>query len=75
MASFSLHNIRISTNSSSQQEILKFALDIVSGLQVLHEMKIMHRDLKSDNVFVLMNEKGDIDSLSGMYLLPTSPLL
>eukprot|EP01102_Stenamoeba_stenopodia_P022816 TRINITY_DN964_c0_g1_i2.p1 TRINITY_DN964_c0_g1~~TRINITY_DN964_c0_g1_i2.p1 ORF type:complete len:620 (-),score=149.75 TRINITY_DN964_c0_g1_i2:58-1917(-) len=48
----------------SAKEIIKFALDIVSGLQVLHEMKIMHRDMKSDNVFVLLNEKGEIDSLS-----------
>jgi len=45
------------------EEIIKFSLDIVRGLEVLHEYNIIHRDLKSDNIFVMLNQSGSVDSL------------
>jgi serine/threonine protein kinase len=48
----------------SPKDILRFMLDIATGLEVLHNMKILHRDLKSDNIFVTLNEVGKIDSLA-----------
>jgi len=39
------------------------AFDIVNGLQTLHKHKFMHRDLKSDNIFVDLDSRGQVQLL------------
>ncbi len=39
---------------------MSIGLDIVSGLEVLHKHHIIHRDLKTSNVFVTLDEKGSL---------------
>lgn len=41
-------------------QIWRLCLDIIKGIEFLHGHGIIHRDLKSDNIFILMNEKGEI---------------
>eukprot|EP01102_Stenamoeba_stenopodia_P012367 TRINITY_DN3897_c0_g1_i2.p1 TRINITY_DN3897_c0_g1~~TRINITY_DN3897_c0_g1_i2.p1 ORF type:complete len:911 (+),score=171.87 TRINITY_DN3897_c0_g1_i2:243-2975(+) len=44
-------------------KIAKYGLEILSGLQHLHSLSIMHRDLKADNVFVRVGSSGQITKL------------
>jgi serine/threonine protein kinase len=39
----------------TQEEIIDFMKQIASGLMVLHSRRMMHRDLKSDNIFYYRN--------------------
>mmetsp|Transcript_11391 Transcript_11391/g.17082 ORF Transcript_11391/g.17082 Transcript_11391/m.17082 type:complete len:457 (-) Transcript_11391:57-1427(-) len=48
----------------SARKITAFALDLIRGLEFLHSHNIIHRDLKSDNVFVLKNERKEIQTLA-----------
>ena len=36
----------------SEREVLKMARQVLTGLSVLHEKNIIHRDLKSANIFM-----------------------
>ncbi|AYV85517.1 MAG: hypothetical protein Satyrvirus21_1, partial [Satyrvirus sp.] len=44
-------------------DISRFLKDILSGLEILHENRIIHRDLKLCNIFVSKNQFGDIENL------------
>eukprot|EP01102_Stenamoeba_stenopodia_P005625 TRINITY_DN1636_c0_g1_i1.p1 TRINITY_DN1636_c0_g1~~TRINITY_DN1636_c0_g1_i1.p1 ORF type:complete len:595 (-),score=151.05 TRINITY_DN1636_c0_g1_i1:45-1829(-) len=46
------------------REITKYCLDIAKGLTFLHQNNIIHRDLKSDNIFVKLNEQKEIAELA-----------
>eukprot|EP01091_Cochliopodium_minus_P014371 TRINITY_DN4871_c0_g1_i1.p1 TRINITY_DN4871_c0_g1~~TRINITY_DN4871_c0_g1_i1.p1 ORF type:complete len:612 (+),score=172.96 TRINITY_DN4871_c0_g1_i1:345-2180(+) len=46
------------------EKIIKLSLDIVKGLMFLHEREIIHRDIKSDNIFVNYNSSSEISYLS-----------
>lgn len=45
----------IRKNSFCVNDILKLAIDVCSALEVCHEQKIIHRDIKPDNIFVSAN--------------------
>jgi NIMA (never in mitosis gene a)-related kinase len=36
----------------TENELWKIAIQVIHGLNALHELNIMHRDLKSANVFL-----------------------
>ena len=39
----------------SEEEIWSILIQVTRGLKTLHELKILHRDLKSANVFLFKN--------------------
>jgi NIMA (never in mitosis gene a)-related kinase len=39
----------------TEEEIWSITIQITRGLKALHELKILHRDLKSANVFMFSN--------------------
>eukprot|EP00027_Filamoeba_sp_ATCC50430_P018876 CAMPEP_0168578504 /NCGR_PEP_ID=MMETSP0413-20121227/21368_1 /TAXON_ID=136452 /ORGANISM="Filamoeba nolandi, Strain NC-AS-23-1" /LENGTH=350 /DNA_ID=CAMNT_0008612355 /DNA_START=1 /DNA_END=1050 /DNA_ORIENTATION=+ len=59
-----LKRMRKDNQHFSEHQIVKMAQDIVRGLDLLHQHNVMHRDLKSDNVFVTLNMTGDVECLS-----------
>eukprot|EP00026_Physarum_polycephalum_P004554 Phypoly_transcript_04576.p1 GENE.Phypoly_transcript_04576~~Phypoly_transcript_04576.p1 ORF type:complete len:652 (+),score=90.89 Phypoly_transcript_04576:179-2134(+) len=50
--------------SFSQLDIARFVLDIISGLEALHNLNIVHRDLKSDNIFYSLGMDGLVSHLA-----------
>jgi len=44
-------------------EITKWCIDIATGLEFLKSNNIIHRDLKSDNIFVMKDTHGEISRL------------
>jgi NIMA (never in mitosis gene a)-related kinase len=44
--------------------IWRVFIQIVKGLKALHELKIMHRDLKSANVFLNKNETAKLGDMN-----------
>ena len=47
-----------------ESDIWKIFIQIVKGLRVLHNMKIMHRDLKSANIFLCKDLKVKLGDLN-----------
>lgn len=39
-------------NGLTQRDVLKLAVDLCSALEVCHKQKIIHRDIKPDNIFI-----------------------
>lgn len=52
------------TTGFTPAAIVKYAIDILAGLEFLHKNQVLHRDLKSDNIFVMLNEKKEICQLA-----------
>jgi NIMA (never in mitosis gene a)-related kinase len=50
--------------SFSESYIWKIFITVVRGLKALHDMKIMHRDLKSANVFLNKDGTGKLGDLN-----------
>ena len=47
-----IENHRKNNTNFNETEIWSIYTQVVQGLKALHHMKIMHRDLKSANVFL-----------------------
>lgn len=45
-------------------QIAVLMVQVASGLEFLHKNKVMHRDVKPDNILCLLNSAGDIDLLA-----------
>lgn len=45
-------------------QVASLMVQITSGLEFLHKNKVMHRDVKPDNILCLLNSVGDIDLLA-----------
>lgn len=45
----------IKNNSFNTPDIIKLGIDICNALEVCHEQRIIHRDIKPDNIFVSAN--------------------
>ena len=41
---------------SKEYEILSMLIQITKGLKALHDNNIMHRDIKSANIFMFQND-------------------
>jgi len=48
----------------TSSEIARFCVDIVTGLEFLHKHKVIHRDLKSDNIFVNLDVHNELRLLA-----------
>lgn len=46
------------------KEIASFLTQIIAGVNVLHQNGFLHRDLKTDNVFVVLGENGVVKTLA-----------
>ena len=44
----------------TKREVIQFLLDICRGVEILHKHEIIHRDLKSDNIFVEFGRSGEV---------------
>ena len=55
---------RANSTHFTEKEIWKIFIQIVRGLKLLHEMNIVHRDLKSENIFLFSNNKVKIGDLN-----------
>lgn len=49
---------------TTSEEVTKWSIQIAKGLQYLHSLSppLIHRDLKSENVFVLYDSQGRVDA-------------
>lgn len=45
----------IKDRSFTVNDVIKLAIDVCNALEVCHEQKIIHRDIKPDNIFVSQN--------------------
>jgi serine/threonine protein kinase len=48
----------------SSRQVASLMVQVTSGLEFLHRNKVMHRDVKPDNILCLLNSVGDIDLLA-----------
>jgi NIMA (never in mitosis gene a)-related kinase len=48
----------------AEKEIWSIFIQVLLGLKALHELKIMHRDLKSANVFLYKDSKAKLGDLN-----------
>lgn len=44
--------------------IWRILIQVVKGLQALHELKILHRDMKSANIFLYKNGDAKLGDLN-----------
>ena len=51
-------------NFFEESEIWKIFIQLVKGLKALHDLKILHRDLKSANVFLFKNDIAKLGDLN-----------
>lgn len=45
-------NTFIQENGMSTQDVVKMGIDVLTGLEFCHQEKLIHRDIKPDNIFV-----------------------
>ena len=48
----------------SENQLSTYLIQIIEGLKALHDIKTMHRDLKSANVFLMKNEQVKLGDLN-----------
>lgn len=47
-----------------EKHIWKIVIQVVRGLQTLHDMKILHRDMKSANIFLYKDSTAKLGDLN-----------
>ena len=45
-------NTFIQEKGMSTQDVIKMGIDVLTGLEFCHQEKLIHRDIKPDNIFV-----------------------
>ena len=45
-----------------ESQVWRVLIEIVHGLRVMHSLKIMHRDIKSANIFLFNSSKNQSES-------------
>ena len=53
---------------------MEIALDVINGIKYLHELKIVHQDIKSPNILINENLKAKISDLKSQKLKKTDKL-
>ena len=56
--------MRLSGQQFEPIVIARITLDIVRGMLALHRHRILHRDLKSDNIFCMLDEENEVKSVA-----------
>eukprot|EP01094_Clydonella_sp_ATCC50884_P017883 TRINITY_DN31_c0_g1_i1.p1 TRINITY_DN31_c0_g1~~TRINITY_DN31_c0_g1_i1.p1 ORF type:complete len:788 (-),score=253.01 TRINITY_DN31_c0_g1_i1:210-2438(-) len=59
-----LEDLRSKGGVLGGRDIVRFAQDMLQGLSFLHAQRVLHRDLKSENVFVVYDGQGRVQSLA-----------
>lgn len=58
--------------SLKEEKIWKFFIQICSGLDYIHKNKILHRDIKTLNIFLNKNEEAKIGDLGVAKILTSN---
>eukprot|EP01129_Flabellula_baltica_P015919 TRINITY_DN8273_c0_g1_i1.p1 TRINITY_DN8273_c0_g1~~TRINITY_DN8273_c0_g1_i1.p1 ORF type:complete len:447 (-),score=108.76 TRINITY_DN8273_c0_g1_i1:39-1379(-) len=58
-------NIKIGKDTPfTLREVCIYAIEIIDGLEFLHDQSVIHRDLKSHNIFVMLDSHGQITQIA-----------
>lgn len=62
----------VTVNIMSEAQIAAISYEVLSGLEHLHNHKVIHRDIKSDNI--LLSMAGQVKLSSSLVLSPSQSL-
>jgi serine/threonine protein kinase len=48
------------TDATTPQLVEKWIVEVCRGLKAVHQLKVMHRDLKSENIFLTAHDQVKI---------------
>ena len=61
-----IHQMKKNNGLFEEETIWSYAIQMIEGLKALHDKKIMHRDLKSANIFLAKNNNKKICKIGDM---------
>ena len=48
-----------------ESQVWRLLIETVYGLRAMHELHVMHRDIKSANIFLCKNKKSGVETADG----------
>ena len=61
-----IHQMKRNNGIFEEETVWSYAIQMIEGLKALHDKKIMHRDLKSANIFLSKNKNKKICKIGDM---------